>query len=821
MNTFAKLAVWIVGGLVALALIAFILIKILFPVEKIKQLAVDTVQTKLNRPVSVGAASLSIWGGLGVRLDDVSLGNPPGFDGDSFVKTASVDVKVAFWPLISGNVHVSRLVVESPAIAMHKLASGLTNYSFASVDSSVPEAANLPDEAKPAAAAIAFDGIEIHNGVVKFIDDSASRSIDVSGLALSTSVANPNAGVYHAQGKLSVDTLLLSFMQKLPPMSVSVDYDASYDMNQSSLTMTDVGLGLNGVLFNISGQLANLSATPTADVRIKSEKVGTKDLINLLPPDKLAALSDFTLDGNFAFDAHAVYDSLKSPALTYDGTATITDLSMTKKGLTGDLKVKRIPLEFALDKLKLAFEDGQFGGQPFSGTLSVNDFANPAVNGNFKGHIDLAFLQPFLPQTGNPELAGKADLDLNFDGRPKEAASMTVTGRLTISDCSYKSPNLPEPITHFDADMALKKDTIAVNSMNVKFVSTDASFTGKLIKPFPYLLPMKNIDRSKLTKPFFQFALSSHHFDNDKLFPEATPGSGENRSALPADSLPPIILPDIDGAGTIQIDTLVYSKVDLTQINGKVKIYDRKIEAYDVTGKVYTGSVAGNTTIDLNDFNNPKYSGKFAATQIEANDFIQRFCKVSGFLYGKFDMKGDYSAAGWEPQQFLSSMSLSSLGAIQEGKLVTSGVVYNLLNDIAKKIGKPFEKEQPLKSLTSNIRVKDGKVIVDGLKANLSNIGDLTLGGYYGFNNQIGYDGTIQLTQELTSQLASQGGVLGGLTGLLSDKSTGRLLVPLKVTGTMDKPEASVDFSSLTKSAGENLKQKTGSALQNLLKKKP
>jgi hypothetical protein len=331
---------------------------------------------------------------------------------------------------------------------------------------------------------------------------------------------------------------------------------------------------------------------------------------------------------------------------------------------------------------------------------------------------------------------------------------------------------------------------------------------------------MKNLDRSKMKKPMFLFTLSSHRFDSDKLFPEAVPGSGENRANKPVDSLPPIILPDIDGQGTFTVDTLVYSKVDLTKIAGKIRIKDRKIEAYDVTGMAYTGSVAGNTTIDLNDFDNPKYTGKFAASQIEADDFVRRFAKVGGFLYGKFDLKGDYNAAGWEPNQFLNSLTLSSLGAIQSGKLVTSGVVYDLLKSIGDKLGQPFEKEQPLKGLTSNISVKDGKVVVDGLRTNLLNIGDLKLGGYYGFNNQIGYDGTIELTKELTAKLTSKGGILGGLAGLMTDKSTERLLVPLKVTGTWDKPNAEIDFDALTKGATRNAKKGVGGLLENLIKKK-
>lgn len=821
MNKISKAVLWIVGGVLAAVVIAIVGLKLFFPVEKVKTLAIEKAGAMLQRPVTIGEADLSIWGGVGIRLADVSIGNPEGFPGDPFLRTKSIDVKVAFWPLLSGKVQVSRLVIESPVISMHKSKHGPTNYTFGSVDSAMPQGgASIPAEAKPAAAAIAFDGIEIHDGAVRYVDDSTERLISAVGLFLSTSVENPGPGIYDARGKFAADTVLLSFVQKLPPLKVTVDYDASYDLNQGALTLKNVDIGLNGLIFAIIGTVSNMARSMVADLHLKADKIAAAELFGLLPPDKLAAVADFTLNGNFTLDANVAYDSSKTPALAYSGNATISDLAMTKKGIDGELKVKRIPLEFAVDHIKLAFADGQFAGQPFSGNLTADNFANPTISGALKGNLDLAFLQPFLPQAGKPELTGKTSIDLQFDGRPKEATSMSVTGHLAVSEASFRDSRLPEPITHFATDMSLMRDTIDVMKLDVKFVSSDASFSGKLIKPFPYLLPVKNIDRTKLTKPMFLFTLGSHRFDNDKLFPEAVPGSGENRASLPVDSIPPIILPDIDGQGTFTIDTLVYSKVDLTAIAGKIRIRDRKIEAYDVTGMVYTGSVAGNTTIDLNDFNNPKYSGSFNASQIEADDFVRRFCKVGGFLYGKFDLKGDYSASGWDPDQFLNSMSMSSLGAVQNGKLVTSGVVYDLLNSIAQKIGQPFEKEQPLKALTSNIKVKDGKVMVDGLKANLGNIGDLQLAGFYGFDNKLGYDGTIQLTKELTAKLTSQGGLLGGLTGLLSDKSSGRLLVPLKVTGTWDKPNAEIDFSALTKSAGQNVKKSAGGLLENLIKKK-
>ncbi|MBI5266739.1 MAG: AsmA family protein, partial [candidate division Zixibacteria bacterium] len=622
MNKGAKIAMWVIGGLVALLVVLVIGLKLFFPVEKVRALAVEKASAMLGRTVTIGSADLSLWGGIGVRMADLSIGNPPGFAGDPFVAAKSIDVKVAFWPLLSGKIQVSRLIVESPAIAMHKLPNGTTNYSFSSMDSAAPEAAGIPDEAKPAAVAIAFDNLEIRNGRLLFADDSSNRHITAAGLNLASSVDNPTAGIYQTRGKLNIDTLLVSFMEKLPPMALAVDYNAGYDLTQKLLTIEDIQLAVNGLVLGISGKVSNQTGTAVADLHLKSDKINAADLFKLLPPDKLTALADFTVNGAFSFDAQVAYDSAKVPVLNYSGTATISDLAATRKGIDGELKITRMPVEFAVNRVTLGIEGGQFASQPFSGNLSVENFADPSVKGAIKGDLDLAFLQPFLPQKGHPELKGKTTVDLNFAGRPKDPASISVTGNLAVREASFHDSLLPEPITRFDADMSLARDTIAIRSLNVKFVSSDASFAGKLAKPFPYLLPMKKLDRTKLQKPFFQFTLKSHRFDTDKLFPEAVPGSGENRASKPIDSVPPILIPDIDGQGTCAIDTLVYSQVEITNITGKVRIKDRKVEVYDATGKVYTGSVAGNTTVDLNDFNNPRYTGKFAATQIEADDFI-------------------------------------------------------------------------------------------------------------------------------------------------------------------------------------------------------
>ena len=156
---------------------------------------------------------------------------------------------------------------------------------------------------------------------------------------------------------------------------------------------------------------------------------------------------------------------------------------------------------------------------------------------------------------------------------------------------------------------------------------------------------------------------------------------------------------------------------------------------------------------------------------------------------------------------------------MQQGKVVTSGVVSSAISSLASKAGESFDKEQTLRDLKTNIVVKDGKVSVDKLKTQLGKVGEVELDGFYSFAGDLSYGGTILLSKEWSQKLLSQKGLVGGLAGLLSDKSVDRIKLPIAFGGTLDKPSFDVDYSALTKNIGDNLKDDAGNLLQNLLKK--
>jgi len=445
------------------------------------------------------------------------------------------------------------------------------------------------------------------------------------------------------------------------------------------------------------------------------------------------------------------------------------------------------------------------------------------LDGKLKANSKLSLFQQYLPKDDNPELNGDLNLDLTLKGDIIHPTTIDAWGLILVNNGSYNDDLLAEPVRKFSGRFKSFQDSMRVEEFKANFTSSDLSVTGSLIKPFPYLLPVENLNRENLTKPVLYFSLRSNKLNVDKLFPEVVPGLQITTDSMQAevvvDSISPVILPDIIARGDFRVDSLIYNKIDFTNMAGNMSYENRVIFCSDVTGKVYTGDISGETTVDLTDFDKPVYMGKFNATQIEADDFISHFTKFSGYIFGKFNMTGTYSAQGWEPQEFFNTLEMNSDANMQEGKIVTSGAVYKSIKSLGDYLGNGFEKEQYLKNARSKITVNNGRVMLDTMATKLGNMGDLILDGYYSFDNNVAYNGLLKLSKESSQKLRSNKGLLGAISGILTDHDNDRISLPLIVTGSIDQPDLKVDYSSLSKEVKKELLDGVGDKFKDLFKK--
>ncbi len=131
-----------------------------------------------------------------------------------------------------------------------------------------------------------------------------------------------------------------------------------------------------------------------------------------------------------------------------------------------------------------------------------------------------------------------------------------------------------------------------------------------------------------------------------------------------------------------------------------------------------------------------------------------------------------------------------------------------------------------MRDLATHITVENGRVGVNDLTTRLGQIGDVTVGGYYAFNGEVNYSGSLLLTKDQTDRLFSSG-ALAELGKLLGSKRPARLALPLSVGGTRSDPKVKLDLGSvaaelqqsLVKEQGKKLEDQAKTKLNDLIKK--
>ncbi len=122
-----KIALTLAGGALILLFLLLLLLPSLIPADRYRALIAAKAGEALGRPVSVGAARLTILPALGAEASDLSIGEDPTFGREPFLRAKALEVRVAFLPLLRGRLEVSRAIVEAPRLTLVRDARGRWN----------------------------------------------------------------------------------------------------------------------------------------------------------------------------------------------------------------------------------------------------------------------------------------------------------------------------------------------------------------------------------------------------------------------------------------------------------------------------------------------------------------------------------------------------------------------------------------------------------------------------------------------------------------------------------------------------------------------
>lgn len=313
MKKFLKLCFKIAVVIVILGAAALIALRLMFPPEKLKAMALEYAKTNLQREITFDDVSLNL---VGVTLDNFAISENTTFQNGTFAKADKLVVKIALKPLFQKRIEISTVQLDGLDINVVKNADGTFNFDTL-IPASDPNAA--PEETTASDGSAAFvllaDKIAANNCSFSYKDLQTGMNAAINNL-------NLEINRFDMAEPFDVNiNFTTAFQQKNGP-AVSVPLNialrvflANLDMANAYVTVNDISASYKTVKFQLTGGVRDFTA-PQMDLS------GTLSGINN------QIFSDFLPDlPNFALPV--INMTVKAAANLANSTATISEAKLS------------------------------------------------------------------------------------------------------------------------------------------------------------------------------------------------------------------------------------------------------------------------------------------------------------------------------------------------------------------------------------------------------------------------------------------------------------------------------------------------------------
>src|SRR5664279_4579995 len=507
-----------VVAVIVLVVVGMLLLPHLIDVNQYRGEIQARFQSRLNRPVTLGAMDLAVFP-LRVQVQNVSIGEDPRYHSTvPFADVGELDISVKLFPLLSKTIAIESLTLKRPKIELIKDQAGVWNFaSLGEVPAPVTNNAAAPTQAqtpaKPTAPAptpaaseggsFALDKLAITDGQVAITDfqKHQPRAVyDHIDLTLKDYAPNQPFSVdlaAHVPGK-GAETLSLS--GKGGPVNqaqlLSTPFDGKFKLNEVSLPVaqkflnnaalegTDAMLSGDTDLTNAGGKMSGKGSLKITDAVIHNVLVGYPITADFNVTDDLS--NDVIQIGKGDVKLGSTPLALTGTLNTHAAT-TVADVNVSASNAS---------IEDAA-RLAAAFGVAFSPNAKITGKLTANVHAQGptdhlALNGTLNGHN--------LEVTGKdiPSAVKVAALDLNMTPQDIRSNPFTVTsgattlsGQMSIAQYTSASPTVDATFKTVNAkldellNIAKAYGVSAVEGMSGRgAVNVDVHATG----------PIKNTD---------------------------------------------------------------------------------------------------------------------------------------------------------------------------------------------------------------------------------------------------------------------------------------------------------------------------------------
>ena len=209
-----KWIIRIIGFVVVLAVVAVIGVMML-PAERIAKIATDQLRIATGRDVSIkGDVAMTFWPVLGVKADQLEVGNADWAEGGPMLTAASAAIGVQASSLLRGDIVITNIEAQSPTIRLEQRLDGRASWQFTDASGEAQiETETSPDRT---AQPITIQALKVTDATLVY-DAEGSDLVSYAGVDLTldwpeaAGQAVIAASLVPAGSRVSVDATIQNF----------------------------------------------------------------------------------------------------------------------------------------------------------------------------------------------------------------------------------------------------------------------------------------------------------------------------------------------------------------------------------------------------------------------------------------------------------------------------------------------------------------------------------------------------------------------------------------------------------------------------------
>lgn len=792
-----------------------------------------TINKQVNATVDFTDFNLSVFSHfpkVGMELKNLTVIGINEFASDTILSAKSISTSISIMEMIRGeDLELKSLTIDQPKISLLVNPSGAVNWDIAKEDGPVTtEEATGTDESFK----MKLNDIQVNDLNLLYDDKTMPMKMWVRNTNVnSTGEVDGTLTIFDLKGEVAELILEYDSVQYISKTRLKAETLMKVDYDKMDFVFDRGKLMINNLPLDVNGSFSMPNDSMLFDLAFQSENSDFATILALVPADYQKYLEKATINGaaEFKGSVKGLFYNEIYPAIDVLLTATnasfkYQDLPETVQDIQvlaqiikpeGDLNLLKVNVEKAHASIK---------NNPIDLSLNLSELmTDPNIVGSFAGTIDFNSLKQAIP-IDSLDITGIMKARMQIAGRmsaieKKEYEKFKSDGEATISNFRIESNQLTRPVEISQGQIKASTTQITVDRFDGKVGESDFSLRGDVSNYLAYIF------KNGVLKGDFNLKSSFMNFTelSNIMKPAAPPEApkGETAAAKPAtaatDSVAAFQVPDkLDLSFQSVIQKAVYDKMPINNINGSIKVKDRKLELTNLVMEMLKGKVAINGLYASNTANKPAFDFKLnlenldLPTAYQSLTTFQRYVPIAARSQGKFSSQLGLSGIMNEKMDIVPT-SLNGSGIFNTLNLmIIESPVFNKIRGVIKK---ESLKNVKIQDFAAKFQFENGELKLNPFKTSIAEQPTTITGSLSAARE-------INMTMDfIVSRDVLGADVTKGLDILPGSENIKNVDASVVLKGSLTNPEVSLDLSKARAQIEQEVKKASVEQIKGSAKK--